>query len=347
MMDICQPCVSQRSAMFSLLNFGYSQLIVYPQILAPLVVTPRPSSLDVTLNMSAPGVAWCAAVATGQVGVLKSTAPVKQTGTIAPVVSTLSLTTLTIRGLFPATSYDVYCYTESFAGDAMPLPAMVATKKTTATSCCKSVNFTSVQSPVPQLTASASGIGFTSPPVLSTFSLNALPSSLVYVNLTLTSLNQQAQCKYNTSRQTKYIIPQAVAMPNQFAFLPVRTQRLTVSFAVTGDPGCYLLTAISSTKEFFGTSVPMAIQSNLVPPASPALAAAAFANDGRSMIVNLTAPSDKGQTKIASYDTVFTCSQMLSFTGATKAKCSWMSPQSLQVCPSACLIASLFTCLFV
>ena len=331
MMDICQPCVAQRSAMFGLINFGYSQLIVYPQLLAPLVVTPHPSSLDVMVNMSDPGVVWCAAVATGQVGVLKSTAPIKQTGTITPVLDASLLTTLTIRGLFPATTYDVYCYTESFEGQAMPLPAVVATKTTAATACCKSVNFTYVQFPIPQLATPTASVGPATPPVLNMFTLNAFPTSLLYVNLTLTSLNQQASCKYNTSRQTKFIIPQAFAMPNFFTFRPVRAQRLAMTFVVSGDPGCYLLTAIPSTKEYYGSSVSVAIQSNLVPPASPTLAAAAFANDGRSMVVNLTAPSDQGQTKIASYDTVFTCSQMLSFTGATKAKCSWISPQSLQV----------------
>ena len=314
MLDVCQPCVQQRAAMYSILNFGTTKLIVYPTIVGALAVTPHRYTLDVSVTLSKTGTVWC--TASSSMARPSSVAAVKQYGVSTAVTQITSAAIVTIGGLSPATKYNVYCYTENFAGDAMDLSAVLQNNQTTATICCKSVNFTMINSPIRQGALI---------PVLNTFALNALPASAMFVNLTIVPA-RIAACAYNISTSP----PRAVALPSSFLFSSKMTQQLSASFVVQGDPGCYLVRATPSFGSgYIGGTAAIAIQSNLVAPSPPALAAAAFSNDGRIMAINLTGPGDQGRTRIASYDSTFACSALVLFPGASAASCSWISSSTL------------------
>ena len=55
------------------------------------------------------------------------------------------LVSVEIKALESDGAYDVLCYTENFEGDAMSAAAVVATKQTVQTDCCRSIIFTTAQ----------------------------------------------------------------------------------------------------------------------------------------------------------------------------------------------------------
>jgi len=330
MLDVCQPCVSQRASMYAVMAFGYAQYILYPELLASLTVTPSRFGLSVAVYVNRKGKVWCAALPAGLVA-LTSASTIKQGGAVALATSTDAnptsiLVTVAIPGLAPATRYEVYCYTEDFAGNAMDLPAVVKTKKVASTACCRGANFTSIISPVRQV-KDDSGVM----PTLHQFALNAMPTSVLHVNLSLVTYNMQRGCPYNTSKETTRVRPKAYALPNYFTFQPTLTQQLTASFAVQGDPGCYVLSVVPDpTSGYSSASTRINIQSNLVAPPAPTLASATFTNDGLRLNVNFSAPTDLGSTRITTASSSFACSYLLGFTGAATAVCSWITPATVQ-----------------
>ena len=61
------------------------------------------------------------------------------------LTSVPGLVSVVIKTLESDGVYNVLCYTENFEGDAMSAAAVVATKQTIQTDCCRSILFTTAQ----------------------------------------------------------------------------------------------------------------------------------------------------------------------------------------------------------
>lgn len=313
------PCVSctARKAFYQVMDFQVRKEILYPQLLSPLSLTPGTTTVDVKLNVSTAGNLYCQAVQ--YPGSVSTALSVKSIGAFLRSKGA-GIYTIRVSNLIPTTQYNIYCYTEDFAGNGMDLPAVLATVKATTTLCCNHVSYTIIPDYIPSFDQSSSLSSSLLP--IFTFKLAAMSST----NLTARfSLSQSLPC--NVTKD----FTSSVIQPNSF-LLPAR-QNNPKSFVIMSYAGCFTLTArlfssatntIISVKNMSLTISPIA--QNTKP---PQLSSAYFTDNGLGIIVKFNMPTDEAVSKVSRV--MFSCATILSFPGDSFATCTWSSQSQLSI----------------
>ena len=306
---------------YSVVHAKMQQRVLYPT-LTDISVTTSEHSMIVSVDANKDGLVFCAAYRSGSV-LLKDVNRVRRDGTggilTLPSQGPQGTTAaeLTIQGLSPSTRYDVYCGTEDFRGNAMPLASVVDTRTIVETACCRRLvlvsNISSVFEYPPALASSAST------EVVFRFQLNSVPLAPVTISVTLVA----QVCSIGPSSA-------ASAVPRQFLFTNT-SRSMTGSFVVRGSAGCYGLSVVAANNQYQSAFQRLTISAPTEGLNPPVVTNAMFSNDGRKLFVQLDTDSDLGATVIANYDKSFACSALIHFEGIGNSKCSWQEASLLVV----------------
>mmetsp|Transcript_29108 Transcript_29108/g.40010 ORF Transcript_29108/g.40010 Transcript_29108/m.40010 type:complete len:4598 (+) Transcript_29108:4428-18221(+) len=329
----CGQC-STFSAAFSLLSFQYIIPDLYPNFVnismtmlsSPLVVKSSRNTVYITTAISKAGYVYCSAMLTTVP--LTSVLSIKLGGVVVPVVQKSGFplrVTVNITELYPATEYDIYCYTEDLANHAMPLNVAIQTRKRIETLCCKTLDIINVDKTIAQ---------YFSPTTSWTQQQQQIQLSNPPTRRTLLSLNI-SKCPSDSSTTAG---DWPVAQPSLFEFFPNVSNPMlrTASFRIRGNRlGCYVLTAVTDDSNFNSVNATFRILNYKIIPNAPIMKTVKFSNDGTSLIIQFDSFTDCGYysasrtLKPITCLTTFSCSNLLSFVGANQSVCSWKSPSVL------------------
>ena len=220
---------------------------------------------------------------------------------------------LTIRALSAATTYDIYCATESYKGVPMSTSQMLSQVATATTSCCKGLTVTQ------SITSLYEGEGIQN---ALTITLDALPYTDLVFAIGAVSTNGVVPAAENM------FYPSSIRVTNS-------SLSQSFSLAVTaGSAGTYQLSVTlqgGSADEFSPTFAGskggiLTVLRSDQEPATPRLASARFADDGSSVVVTFDGPTNRG-----GYNNGFTCTQIFQFAGATAATCQWLDHSTVAI----------------
>jgi hypothetical protein len=281
-----------------------------PPSIISSTATPSRTSVALSLKVSSPGFVYCAAFkASSTITTLNA---IKRQNIMTSIVWRQSETAygaiVTIPFLSPASSYDIYCATQSLDGDEMTLPAVIISKKTVQTLCCKQVS-----------------VGVILPAVQS----NTQLKPVVQIKLEsspLIDLIVFLSCRYRKANSTSF---KSEKYPFVSTSIELIATSSTLSYNIdmtTAEAGDYELAfALSgqSASEYsisysLGTVITV-IASGAEPP-PPSLESVMFSNNGATILVSFTMSTDRAQLAA-----IFTCSDLFSFAQASKTRCQCAS----------------------
>ena len=317
---ILNPCDSTRNcygnhASYGILRFTYANLLVAPRV-SIVSVVPSRSTVQVSVNMSVEGRLYCYAAPFN--ASIPSPLYVRQRGVQTIVTTKNALTSVIVSGLSPSTTYDVYVYAESLAGQGMDLASVQATRRRVDTTCCPSIFFVTKYSSLLQYTASSAAIVDSD---VFTFSLDFTPRQLLLVNVSATAVG----CASGSPSASSH----AVAVPSSFSFSP-GSLSLRGSFVLHGSAGCYDV-AVSpvSSSNTRNVSAAVTIYSSVDQFPDPSISSAVFSNDGSKLLFEFDSATNYGAGVLSSTSSQFQCNKLLAFVGAMYATCMWSSNREL------------------
>ena len=224
---------------------------------------------------------------------------------------------LRVPDLLPATTYSIYCATQSFEGALLSLSQALVHSATVHTSCCKTV---SALLKVTSIAAQGAAVDAL------VLSLDSLP--LQDLTLTLTAGN---------SSDAPLFYPSKLVFTNR-----TLTVSRTVTIAAGSVGALYTLQVQFSGADanvygaVYTNGRSIAVLAALQPPAVPQLVAAMFTGDGSAVTLQMDAPTDQ-----AGYSSGFACASLLDFVGNIAASCAWAGPSTIVIYPSNNLPAQL------
>ena len=235
-----------------------------------------------------------------------------------------------ISDLVAATSYDVYCVTESFDGLVLPLDQVLAVRATVSTACCRRILATLSAPSIFQGGGRYNAL---------TVSFDALPNEVLRLDISLRNASDTVASGAGASPVQGSVFPSGVTVTN--------TSTSTVfSFSVFANaaPGLYILSlepAGASAGDYavtFGLSWAasssgngggggyLSILADGYPPPTPTMRLAQFSNDGGAVEILFDAPTNQ-----AGIQNAFRCGQLLYFPGFESASCRWASPSAISI----------------
>ena len=317
---ILNPCAAGSGcygnhASYGILSFSYASLLIVPQVSVVRVVPSR-VTVQLSVNVSMEGHLYCYAAPFN--ASISSPLYIRQYGAPTLVISKNALTIVTVSGLSPSTTYDVYLYAESLLGYGMDLAAVRGTKTRVTTSCCSGIIFVTKYSSLLQYSRSTSAAVDSN---VFTFSLDFIPSQDLVVSVIVSPVG----CAGVTPSDSSH----AGALPSSFLFTPGSLSP-SGNFVVHGTAGCYVVSVFpgsgSTTKN---ATAAVTIYSSIDQLSDPTIASATFSSDGLTLLIDFDSATDYGDGVGASSHSEFQCNKLLSFVGAQYAKCKWTSSRSI------------------
>ena len=316
------PSCANISYSFTLISFTIKQEVLYP-VFIPfssgllLNYTAGPTNIDLSLNVSSPGVAYCAAFEHDVV-------PLSVVEVVNANFYIFALNSgvfhLTISSLYPETLYDVYCYTQDFGSNGMDYSAMLSTKTEVTTSCCREILLLTTANYIVEFNANDNR-----PETVFTFEALGKPSVSTIFEVSLFSDNQSA---------INETFPQAY--PATFTF-GNSSSTLEGMFVVRGSPGTFTLkiatlNSILSYRPWYSNLTILDLTAPIPP---PRLLSAIFIFDGSAIVISFDSSTDLGASAISNPQEPFMCDEIIAFKVAAQdpsnSVCTWSSPSSLQV----------------
>ena len=272
------------------------------------------NSIVVTVTLGSSGFVHCTVYPAGSEPP-KSSASVTASTFFSKVEAEGGSGAVTIPKLQPATAYDLYCATRSVLGTSSSYSEVIENKLVVSTKCCKTITVAVAGGSYKEGTDISDIIRVVS---------DGAPTASVNIAFTVTSKGT----------------PVSPFFPNSIA-LTSRVWSTSQSVSLLGKaadgnsmlaPGVYTINAVVSGTEAAAFSViysgtqTFTILSASEPPSIPVLSKATFASNGLSMTVTFDSRTDMGK-KVS----VFKCSDILTFAGASTSSCQWISATTLTV----------------
>ena len=208
---------------------------------------------------------------------LESTSSIRQNGFSSRFESVESLVHLNITGLQPATSYDIYCYTEDFQGNVMYLEDVIPTFQQVDTSGTRALVYTKVAKVIDVLDS------LKLPTSIGTFEfmLNAKPLQPRTVEIDIEF------CPDDPQANVEGVTPMEInVVPNIFAFdqnsLSV-SGRFQVRSMLNSDEGCVKLVVRNQENTYDSDSVIVHFINNRKILPAPTLETVVFSDKGTSL----------------------------------------------------------------
>jgi hypothetical protein len=218
-----------------------------------------------------------------------------------------------ITDLQPYTNYDIYCAVSS-QGIVMQLPAVLTTKQSVRTKCCKTVTLTVLHPPtVRQGEELSRAIVVT---------LDAPPSTTLAISVKYAVQGGPAVGVALMPSLLRYDNRSVADTGKDVRLTALASGNYTVQASVSG------LSADEYSVVFRGTTRLTVPAADALPPA-PQLVEAVFSNDGGFVTLSFDSATDQG----SQYGT-FPCRALLRFTGDSNAGCQWYSASQLRIYPA-------------
>eukprot|EP01035_Chromulina_nebulosa_P019441 gene19441-25321_t len=309
----CQSC-TYRTASFSYFIADISSKALYPKIGKPLIATTTKTTANVIVNVTSAGNIYCAALSPS----FNLTSPyyLKQVGTGGSVTSVGGgEIVITLSNLIPATTYVIYCYTEDFTNDFMPLSLVKATKIAITTACCRNIKLTSYSTVLREYNTLTS----TTTPTKFTFAIDYLPTNKLTVKVSAVPYDDS--CQYSSTSAANMTIT-----PRIFTFTSASLSTSNSFIISKSLPGCYSILFNSSLSSYVNYNVTKVfIYGSTTPPPAPELKSIIFSNDGRQLYVQFDSPTDYGVTVLKNFAGTFSCATLINFISIGQSNCIWTS----------------------
>ena len=303
----CSAATASVNA-YRVLSAQYQPFAVAPSIKAMSYTADR-TSATISVSMSTDGTAYCAAYPARVV-------PTSVTSIILLYhmdVSKGRVASVTIDGLSPITTYDVFCATQSTLGDSMVLSDTLKSKLTVTTACCKAI---SVALSITTLYKDANAINAVY------VSFESAPASSILLTLGTSDIKNR--------RTENVLVPSGMSLTKDSTDLTGTFSITSASSSVVGNMTIVATISGPSADQYiiqYVTSPLFAVISSDRAPTTPTLSSAQFTSNGVSITAVFSADTDKGLFT-ASY---FPCSAIFQFPGSGSAVCQWMSLSSVNI----------------
>eukprot|EP01040_Poterioochromonas_malhamensis_P013812 gene13813-15231_t len=286
----------------------------YPLINATSVYNVTSTGFSVSVTLTDSGNLMCNALV-GSV-TLPSLSSIDQGG-LKVAVNGSNEVQLRFSGLYPSSTYGLFCYTSDFANHVMPLSLAQKLLQTVATKCCRKLLVVSNPGSIPQ--TGVSGVQ----PSTFLFRLDSPPPSQSIIALQLRTVS----CTTNQVTKTTSDI---VASPTQFTFSNQSTT-LQGSFTLQVTTiGCYLLTLSSkSGASYQALNMSVTVRNVRGNPPTPTVLSARMADTGSFLTVLFDSGTDQAASKIMNYQITFNCSLLLTNSLSASSSCFWTNTTAL------------------
>lgn len=287
---------------YRVLSTQYQPFAVAPSIKAMTYTADR-TSATVSVSLSADGTVYCAAYPVRGV-------PTSVTSIIILYhmdASTGKVASVTIDGLAPITTYDVFCTTQSTLGDLMVLSDTLKSKLTVTTACCKAI---SIALSIRTLYKGANAINAVH------VSFESAPDKSILLTLGTSDVNNR--------RTENVLVPSGMSLTKDSTDLSGTFSISSTSSSVVSNMTIVATISGPSASQYiieYVTSPLFSVISNDKAPTTPTLSSAQFSSDGLTITAVFSADTDKGRITVS----YFPCSSIFRFPGSGSAVCQWSS----------------------
>ena len=293
---------------YRILSARFVPFSVIPSI-KRLSYTSQRTSVTVSAILSKDGTVYCSAFALG-------VTPVSTAVIILGLQSAISISkiaSVSVIGLEPFTSYDIYCVTASDLGDTMSLADSLQSKLAVKSACCKTISVSLSINSLFIGTSSVNTVLITVDAPPSDFILLRLGTSYTAVPQTVTQLVPYSLLLSSGSNQLKYfysISSSSSQLLGNITIVPILAGPSVSEYTIV-YPFPQIITVISSTTA----------------PPTPRLISVQFSNSGSQLLVFFDTDTNKGNETIS----LFPCSNLFSFIGVAYSICQWSSLSSVDI----------------
>ena len=283
-----------------------------PPVISTLSVVANKTIAVVSAVLSDDGTVYCGAFPTTTVPT--SISQITSQNFVAASASNTAHVTMT--GLSPATSYAVYCLTQSSLGTLASLSSALKAKTTMTTLCCKTITVAINVDSMFQGTSAGNAVQVT---------MDALPSSSHKLVISMGASDSAAV--------VSSLIPGNFSLTSTSGLIPLYASVGTDSTVNTGTVSVVITLSGPAASEYHvvypqGQSFGVVSITQPLPP--PSLLSVSFSADGTALVASLSADSDLAGITQAH----FPCSQLFTFTaasGLSATKCSWTDPSDIHI----------------
>jgi hypothetical protein len=315
--ETCSPgftSVSASSEAGDPQSFARLLIATFTEDSAPTIITLNVTafmtSTQIVAVLSGPGSVYCTVSSRRPSSVQEITLA----NNVGSTLSDFYHVNISISSLSPATTYSVYCVTQSLIGTQSSLLESIAGKVSVTTLCCRTILVTMLQKSVFVNNAAASVIQLL---------LSSSPSKPFSISV------------WGTLAGVKY----PMYFPTNMSVSTVTSNSLSLAYIGVSVPGLYNVTvqvrgagAAQYTVMFAGSPL-MRVLSATSTVAPPQLSSAQFADDGASLILTFDMATNRGSSTSSN---VFQCSTLFSFAGVGQSRCQWsVDSTTVTVVPSA------------
>ena len=284
-------------------------LAFVPPTISTLTVVANKTTAVVNAVLSDDGTLYCSAFSTTTVP--SSISQITSQKLVAASVS--GIAHVSITGLLPATSYAVYCISQSSLGTLATLATALTSKHTMTTLCCKSIIVTINVDSMYEESSASNAVQIT---------MDALPSQGLQIALSA-----------NDGVAVSSLIPGNFSLTSTSALIPLYASVGAATTVNTGTVNVITTLSGASASEYhilYSQGQSFSVLSHVQPLPPPTLSSVSFSADGTALVASLSADSDlAGITQ-----SHFPCSQLFTFTAASglnATKCSWSDPSDIHI----------------
>jgi hypothetical protein len=235
--------------------------------------------------------------------------------------TTISQANLTFVGLESATSYSIFCSTNSLDGSTSPLEDVLATRFVATTLCCKEIVVT-LNTRIVSSIADKAGI-------LNVLSLgiSSLPSKDIQFKMGLSLLDGIGNVVSNMT-----LLPGSLSFKSNIALEPLSYLSLSASTmrqTINASSISLQVTKTGNSSDEYEIIYPrgdsIKILADGEEPATPILKSCVFSTNGQGLIITFDSATDFGKITTP----IFSCSKLLVFDRASQASCSWKDSSTI------------------
>ena len=220
---------------------------------------------------------------------------------------------VSITGLLPATSYVVYCISQSSLGTLASLATALKTKRTLNTACCKTITVA--------------------------INLNSMyegSSASNVVQIAMDAPSSQGlviAMSVNVGGVVSRLIPGNFSLTSTSALIPLYASVGTATTVNAGTVNVSITLSGASKSEYqvvYPQGQTFTVLSRIQPLPPPTLSSVSFSPDGTGLVASFSANSDRAGITQAH----FSCFTLFSFTAASglnATKCSWTNPSDVHI----------------
>ena len=280
-----------------------------PPTINTLTVVAGKTTAVVSAVLSDDGTVYCGAFSTTTVPT--SISQITSQNFVAASKSGTALVSIT--GLLPATSYAIYCVSQSSLGTLASLATALKAKIALTTLCCKTITVAINLDSMYEGSSANNAVQVT---------MNAQPSQGLLIAMSA-----------NVGEAVSSLIPGNFSLTSTSALIPLYA---SVGTATTVNAGIvnFIATLSGASASQYEVVYPQGqtftVLSHIKPLPPPTFSSVSFSPDGTGLVASFTANSDRAGITQAH----FSCFTLFSFTaaaGLNATKCSWTNPSDIHI----------------